>query len=668
MAESQWQKFKIWMGQILPKLPGLESLFKDQNQVHQNVYVTFLKSSLLYLFLEETTSYKKVKAALKKIAQTQKALQEAVDFIFILKEEIKKEIEAADLPNLENLLKNSTAHKDLFLQTWQIFFPEGVQIFQKKEQAKHELLQKRRVKIFTNKSPAISNPVQEILFTSNVLLRPPLGSTSNLSATIQKVIEQHQHEAQQYWYDHPIPLDVSVENNEILYGLKGLEQAVEFEKQRGFVPREQKLTCVLSCSVTHSYLHKVAKVYVQELIKKNERFKNLNIFLFTETDCKKIINQILKPAAEHYLNIKDENFDVFGVDGEYGRHYTFLKAMAALWHVFVDDQIKATFKIDLDQVFPQQELVKETGYSAFEHFKYALWGSEGRDFRDRPVNLGMLAGALVNAKDIDKNLFTPDVPYPAAPQTAEEYIFFSRLPQALSTEVEMMSRYDNSELDGKHYGLQRIHVTGGTTGILVDALFKYRPFTPSFIGRAEDQAFLLSVFKQPWPLLRYVHQPGLIMRHDKYLFAQQAIQAAEIGKIVGDYVRLIYFSAYAQLIAENFKSVKEELDPFTGSFISNLPKTIVTLRFLLKGLEWSKTKSQEELLEFVQTAIKRLKKAIQFVTGKPSPMAVQIEQEKKSWQTYYQLLQKIAAGIKESEPFAHSLKIRIEQILQECKL
>ena len=61
-----------------------------------------------------------------------------------------------------------------------------------------------------------------------------------------------------------------------------------------------------------------------------------------------------------------------------------------------------------------------------------------------------------------------------------------------STVAEMMARYDGAPQDGRARCLERIHVTGGTNGILIDALRRHRPFTPTFIGRAEDQAYLLT--------------------------------------------------------------------------------------------------------------------------------------------------------------------------------
>jgi hypothetical protein len=58
-----------------------------------------------------------------------------------------------------------------------------------------------------------------------------------------------------------------------------------------------------------------------------------------------------------------------------------------------DPELKATFKIDLDQVFPQTELIEQTGASAFEHFQTPLWGATGLDAEGQPIELGMIARA-----------------------------------------------------------------------------------------------------------------------------------------------------------------------------------------------------------------------------------------------------------------------------------
>ena len=68
-------------------------------------------------------------------------------------------------------------------------------------------------------------------------------------------------EEQLYWYDHPVPIGVEPGHNEVLYGLQGLDDAVEFEKQRGTMDRNARVTCVLSVSVTHKGLQGLVKDY-----------------------------------------------------------------------------------------------------------------------------------------------------------------------------------------------------------------------------------------------------------------------------------------------------------------------------------------------------------------------------------------------------------------------
>ncbi|MBA7539651.1 hypothetical protein ES705_31931 [subsurface metagenome] len=361
---------------------------------------------------------------------------------------------------------------------------------------------------------------------------------------------------------------------------------------------------------------------------------------------------------------------VFGVDGEYGRHYSFLKAMAAAWNVLIDPKVRATFKIDLDQVFPQKELVEQSGASAFEHFRNSLWGAKGTGDKGQELELGMVAGALVNEKDIQKSLYTPDVTFPENVPDKEAGIFFSKMLMALSTEGEMMTRYkENSAIDGKKKCIQRIHVTGGTNGILVDALRRYRPFTPSFIGRAEDQCYLLSVLcKKEMPRLAYLHEDGLIMRHDKEAFAHEALKAAKFGNIIGDYIRTLYFSEYARMLTNDVNSLKDILNPFTGCFISRIPVTIVMLRFALKGAGFFEEGNEEYGQRFFFENAPRLEKAIDFIRGDNSMFKQQVDKERKGWNLFYDALDAIENLKNKQDTLASSIVTRAREIIDACKI
>jgi hypothetical protein len=284
------------------------------------------------------------------------------------------------------------------------------------------------------------------------------------------------------------------------------------------------------------------------------------------------------------------------------------------------------------------------------------------------MELGMIAGALVNERDIGRSLFTPDVPFEERPLALDEYIFNSALPQALSTEAEMMTRYNREGLDGRTGCIQRIHVTGGTTGAFVESLRRYRPFTPSFMGRAEDQAYLLSVLGEPGMRLGYVHKEGLIMRHDKESFAREAIQSAYIAKLVGDYVRILYFSAYARVLMDDVKKLKETVDPFTGCFISRIPLTVVFLRFGLKAASFFAARDEAQGLEFVKMGAWRLTRALDFSDEKEGLLRKTFEKERSGWHLYYDTLTALEKALEEKDPFALTLQKRAKAIVNACKL
>jgi hypothetical protein len=609
---------------------------------------------------------------------------EVAGFYLAAKNIIKEEIDRicqADRPFADRLVdlskwlwmsQNQTDEVEVADNVWDLFFPEAAGLRRHPQKSIDALRQKRRVKINRLNPQPIQDVSREIIFTSNVLLTLPAEADAAeglcYSQAFRQKLSKVFKEAQCYWYDHPIQIGVKPENNELLYGLQGLAATIEFERKRGNALPAARLTCLLSVSVTHQGLHDIARAYIEEELAQTKLINHIDVYVFTESETRQIMDTVLTPAAEHYLGQKNAAslLEVMGVDGEYGRHYSFLKAIAAFWAVFIQPEVKGTFKIDLDQVFPQHDLVEQTGASVFEHFMTPLWGADGEDSRGNPIELGMIAGALVNEKDIARSIFTPDVGLPERTLLPDEYVFFSALPQAISTEAEMMTRYKTDPFDGIRTCIERVHVTGGTNGIRVDSLRRQRPFTPSFIGRAEDQAYLLSALANPSNRLAYAHKDGLIMRHDKEAFAQDAIKAAEIGRIIGDFIRILYFSAYAQTLSANPAAVKKIFDPFTGSFISKIPATVAHLRFGLKAASLFKDKRNDEGVEFIISGSKRLAEALEFIKGQNSALRRQYEKERHGWNLYYDALEAVETALDENDAYANGLKQKAQTIISRC--
>merc|ERR1712170_320977 len=98
----------------------------------------------------------------------------------------------------------------------------------------------------------------------------------------------------------------------------------------------------------------------------------------------------------------------------------------------------------------------------------------------------------------------------------------------------------------------------------------------------------MGVIGKPEPKLGYVHAPGLIMRHDKEAFAAEAMEAARIGKMVGDYERMLLFSEYATVLGGcDLKYAKDLVDPFTGCFSVPIPYTSTWMPSPLRPWAWS---------------------------------------------------------------------------------
>ena len=576
----------------------------------------------------------------------------------------------------KKLNKDNIISDEIIYYFRKVFFPEGAFDIKNKEEEITKLRNKRSIKITKLNPNPIVKPEKEILFTSNILITVPSIYTNiedlNYEKDFKEKLKEIRKEEQSYWYDHPIQIGTLPHANEIIYGLSKLDEALKFEEENNHKDRNSKLNCLLSVSVTHKGLHKISSEYIRNELKNHSDIQRLNIYIFTEESTKKLLDDVIIPIYKKYYKNNNSNllYKIFGVDGKYGKHYSFLKAISAFWNIFMSDEIKATFKIDLDQVFPQNLLMEQSGTSAFGHLKSPLWGAQGKDNENNPVSLGMIAGALVNEKDISKSIYTPDVKFPEGMPVGENFVFQSSLPQALSTESEMMTKYNN-EYDGETRCIQRIHVTGGTNGILVESLRKYRPFTPTFIGRAEDQSYIMSVLfnKKEKRYLRYVHKDGLIMRHDKETFIHDAIKAAKPGKIIGDYIRILFFSYYASVADKSVDKIKNELDPFTGCFISKMPVTIVYLRFVLKVAEYyNSIDTREDGYNFFTNGVDRLHETIQLLTKDKGYLQKTYNSEKDGWNLFYDILDTAEEKISKEDAFLLEIQKKAVNIIQSCKL
>ncbi len=569
---------------------------------------------------------------------------------------------AADWDRAASELAAAASTGEVTEAIWRALFPQGVGVRHHENTHISALRQRRTVEIEAPAADPIVDPAQEVLFTSNVLLTVPDAATDidalPYPADLLDAIRAASEEPQRYWYDHPIQIGVEPSANELLYGLRGLDGAIEAE------PEPARVTCLLSVSVTHAGLAPIARRYVEVELARDGRLRNVDVVVVTEDETRRLVDEVLLPA----LGDPDDEVaaglrHVFGVDGRYGRHYSFLKAVAALWQVAVTPDLRATFKIDLDQVFPQDVLLAETGKTVFEHLRTPLWGATARSADGEELALGMIAGALVNERDIGHGLFTPDVPIPDRLPALDEHVFFSALPQSISTRAEMMERYDGAAIDGRTRALERVHVTGGTTGIRVDALRAYRPFTPTWVGRAEDQAYLLSALDQGGPRLAYAHAAGLVMRHDKEAFAGQSMEAARIGKLIGDDVRILVFSAYVMALARTGNDEAEIhrlLDPFTGCFASATPQTLVLLRVALRTLRLFGSGRDEDAREYATLATARVREALA-TDGDPEVVRLELAEERGAWNAYYDAIDRLEDG-------DGQLAGRARAILDECRV
>ena len=149
------------------------------------------------------------------------------------------------------------------------------------------------------------------------------------------------------------------------------------------------------------------------------------------------------------------------------------------------------------------------------------------------------------------------------------------------------------------------------------------------------------------------------MRHDKDSFAQEAIKAAHIGKLIGDYTRILLFSSYARLINEDVSKTKDLIDPFTGCFVSKIPITVVYLRFALKAASLFDSEELSPAVEFIQNGSARISQTLKFIKNDIDKVC---RKEKKGWKLFYETLNACRSALKEEDPFVSEMQKKVQTL------
>jgi len=144
---------------------------------------------------------------------------------------------------------------------------------------------------------------------------------------------------------------------------------------------------------------------------------------------------------------------------------------------------------------------------------------------------------------------------------------------------------------------------------------------------------------------------------------------AAAGKLIGDYIRILMFSYYAKALPWALEDIKNEIDPFTGCFVSKIPVTIVYLRFALKLASlFSNDHKSEQALEFFKVGTRRLHETIQAMTVDPNPLIEQFKKEKQGWSLFYDILDRAEEKMQTGDPFFSELKNKAASIIENCRI
>jgi hypothetical protein len=158
------------------------------------------------------------------------------------------------------------------------------------------------------------------------------------------------------------------------------------------------------------------------------------------------------------------------------------------------------------------------------------------------------------------------------------------------------------------------------------------------------------------------------MRHDKESLAKDSVRSSEVGKLVGDYERIILFSAYARAITTDVDGLKRQFDPFTGCFISRLPITVTYLRFALRALRFFAEGDAEKGIAFTEVGARRIGEAVLFASEPTRSLSRKLTSERAGWELYYNVLDLLEQALVAGDSHACLLRDRARALLEETAI
>ena len=130
-----------------------------------------------------------------------------------------------------------------------------------------------------------------------------------------------------------------------------------------------------------------------------------------------------------------------------------------------------------------------------------------------------------------------------------------------------------------------------------------------------------------------------------------------------------FFSYYASVSGKSVNKIKNELDPFTGCFISKIPLTIVYLRFALKVAEYyNSMDNRKEGYGFFANGVDRLHETIRLLSKDKSYLKKTYNSEKDGWNLFYNILDIAEEKISKGDAFLLEIQEKAGNIIQSCKL
>ncbi len=125
------------------------------------------------------------------------------------------------------------------------------------------------------------------------------------------------------------------------------------------------------------------------------------------------------------------------------------------------------------------------------------------------------------------------------------------------------------------------------------------------------------------------------------------------------------FSALGRTLDPDLESVKAELAPFTGAFISPMPVTLTFVRLAVTALSWAQDGRGDAAHRLFVDGVRRCDRSRRFAADE---LIEELEADRQGWGDVYDALDLLEAALEADEEWASIARSEARKVVEDTRI